>query len=90
VPAAGSELATSPPEVVIRYSEAVEPKFSTLVVQDAKGHRVDKADLHLAGDNTHLAVSLPKLAPGVYKVVWHATSVDTHRTQGSYSFTVTQ
>jgi copper resistance protein C len=28
------------------------------------------------------------LAPGVYQVQWHVISVDTHRTQGNFSFTV--
>jgi methionine-rich copper-binding protein CopC len=32
-------------------------------------------------------VSAP-LKPGVYTVHWHAVSVDTHRTQGSFQFTV--
>ena len=28
------------------------------------------------------------LPPGVYTVNWHAVSVDTHHTQGSFNFTV--
>jgi methionine-rich copper-binding protein CopC len=28
------------------------------------------------------------LAAGTYKVIWHATDADTHKTQGSYRFTV--
>ncbi|MGU7670331.1 copper resistance protein CopC [Escherichia coli] len=28
------------------------------------------------------------LAPGDYKVDWHAVSDDTHRVKGSYSFSV--
>jgi methionine-rich copper-binding protein CopC len=28
------------------------------------------------------------LKPGSYTVTWHVLSVDTHRTEGSYSFTV--
>jgi methionine-rich copper-binding protein CopC len=31
---------------------------------------------------------MKKLGPGVYDVNWHAVSVDTHHTQGSFSFTV--
>ena len=41
-------------------------------------------------DDKVLVVKIAKpLAPGVYKVTWHATSVDTHHTQGDFSFTVT-
>jgi copper resistance protein C len=36
-----------------------------------------------------LVVKVAKtLAPGVYIVNWHAVSVDTHHTQGSFEFTV--
>jgi copper resistance protein C len=33
-------------------------------------------------------VTLPKLPPGTYTVNWHVTSVDTHKTEGNYTFTV--
>jgi len=29
------------------------------------------------------------LKPGTYLVSWHVVSVDTHRTSGTYKFTVT-
>jgi methionine-rich copper-binding protein CopC len=35
-----------------------------------------------------LQISLKALPPGTYKVRWHVLSVDTHKTEGSYSFTV--
>ena len=35
-----------------------------------------------------LQVSLPKLAPGQYRVVWRALSVDTHVTEGDFTFDV--
>ena len=65
-------------------------QFSTIEVQNAQGVRVDKADPHLVdGDQTKLAVSLPKLPAGEYTVIWHATSVDTHKTEGRFNFSVT-
>jgi len=33
-----------------------------------------------------LTVSLPKLKPGKYKVVWRVVSVDTHVTTGNFTF----
>jgi copper resistance protein C len=33
-------------------------------------------------------VDLPRLPPGTYTVVWHVTSVDTHKTEGRFDFTV--
>jgi copper resistance protein C len=87
-PAVGSEIPASPPAVVITYTEGVEPHFSQIEVHDAAGARVDKADVHTDGDITRLAVSLPQLPPGTYTVIWHVTSVDTHKTEGQFTFTV--
>ena len=44
---------------------------------------------NLRSDKKQLVVALPKpLGDGVYKVTWHAVGDDTHRVQGSYSFTI--
>ena len=39
-------------------------------------------------DGTELRVPLKTLPPGTYTVRWRVLSVDTHRTQGSFSFSV--
>lgn len=87
-PAVGSSVAQAPSQVVIGFTEGVEPRFSTIVVQDAHGARVDTGAAHTVGDDTHLAVALKPLPPGTYSVVWHATSTDTHKTQGKFTFSV--
>jgi len=91
VPAANAVLTKAPSEVAIDFSEGLEAKFSSIEVQDAQGKRVDKNDVHTAAtDNKHLEVSLPQLAPGTYKVTWHATATDTHKTQGNFDFTISK
>ena len=41
------------------------------------------------GHQNVLIVPIAKpLSPGVYTVKWHAVSVDTHHTQGTFEFTV--
>ena len=88
-PAVGSTVATAPTEVAIEFTEGVEPAFSTIAVSDAAGARVDSGSPKSApGDDKRLTVGLKPLKPGSYKVEWHATSVDTHKTQGSFSFSV--
>ena len=88
-PPVGSEIPVSPPAVIITYTQGVEPDFSTIEVDNAQGTRVDRGDLHLVGgDQTKLAVSLPKLPAGRYTVIWHVTSVDTHKTEGRFNFSV--
>ncbi len=88
-PAVGGTVRSAPTQVDLMFSEAVEPRFSTVVVTDVAGAKVDKGDLHVvAGDGKHLVVSVGALKPGAYIVNWHATSVDTHKTEGSFTFTV--
>ena len=88
-PAVGGTVQASPPEVAITFTEGVEPRFSTIEVQDAAGQRVDRNDAHTApADNKVFSVGLPQLAPGTYTVVWHATAVDTHKTEGTFQFTI--
>lgn len=71
-------------------TEGVEPLFSTIVVHGANGATNATGKPHVAPDsNRRLIVELPKLTPGTYTVNWHVTSVDTHKTEGKYTFTVT-
>jgi methionine-rich copper-binding protein CopC len=86
-----SQSATPPAAVTITFTENVEPDFSMIKVRNAQGVRVDKANPHLIGDHRNeLAVNVPKLPPGEYAVTWHATSVDTHKTEGRFEFSVTR
>ena len=86
-PPVGGTVQEAPAQVAIDYSESVEPRFSTITVRDAKGARVDTGDVHVApGNDRELIVGLKPLPARRYQVTWHATSTDTHKTQGSYSF----
>jgi copper resistance protein C len=87
-PAVGSTVRQAPREVVIDFTEAVEPMFSTIAVTDNAGVRVDTGRAHLDGGRRRLAVALKPLRPGTYKVTWHTTATDTHKTEGSFTFTV--
>jgi copper resistance protein C len=88
-PRSGSKLAVPPSAVTITYTEDVEPALSTIEVLDVQGTRVDKSDPHLVGNgNRQLSVSLLRLPPGRYSVIWHVTSVDTHKTEGQFNFSV--
>lgn len=88
-PPAGAVVQTAPSEVVIDFTEALEPKFSSIEVSDSAGTPVDKHDAHTApGNANRLIVDLQQLPPGIYTVKWHATATDTHKTSGTYKFTV--
>jgi copper resistance protein C len=88
-PAAGSTVQTSPAEVKIRFTEKIEPFFSSIQVFDASKKEVDKRDVHLdRSDRALLHVSLPQLGAGTYTVAWRIVSVDAHVTNGSFTFRV--
>jgi copper resistance protein C len=87
-PAVGATVA-APKEISIWFTEQVEPAFSAIEVTDAAGNRVDRGGTHPDPANRMLLhVALKPLTPGAYKVKWHVVSVDTHRTQGDFGFTV--
>jgi methionine-rich copper-binding protein CopC len=86
-PAADSTVA-APAEVVLRFTQALEGSFSAVEVRDTTGARVDDGAPRLLADGGGLAIGVRPLPPGRYQVIWHATSVDTHRTEGSFVFTV--
>jgi methionine-rich copper-binding protein CopC len=88
-PRVGSTVHPPPAELKLWFTQELEPAFSTATVLDAAGKRVDKADTRVdSADPSLLRVSLESLAPGVYKVIWRAVSVDTHVTEGDFVFRV--
>jgi methionine-rich copper-binding protein CopC len=88
-PSVGSTLRAAPRQIRLWFTEEIEPAFSTIEVLNAAGQRVDEGSSRVDPNNaTILGVALKPLPPGTYKVIWHVVSVDTHPTDGSFSFTV--
>ena len=89
-PGVGSTVTAAPRAIEIDFTEGVVPKFCGIVVKSAAGKAValGKPANGGAGAASLVVPVEGSLAPGVYTVAWHAVSVDTHRTQGSFRFTV--
>lgn len=89
-PAVGGTVKSSPSEVRLWFTESVEAGFSRLQVFDATGKEVSGKDARVDPKNPReLSVRLSGvLSAGTYKVVWRAVSVDTHVTQGDFTFRV--
>jgi methionine-rich copper-binding protein CopC len=85
-PRVGSTVKASPTEVKLWFTQDLEPAFSTLRVVDKDGKEIDRKDKKV--DGSTMRVSLPPLAPGKYRVQWRALSVDTHVTDGDFTFIV--
>ena len=88
-PRVGSTVHGAPGEVRVWFTEELEPAFSTLRVLDKDGKQVDRRDKKIdPRERMQMSVSLPPLAPGTYRVQWRALSVDTHVTEGDFTFVV--
>jgi methionine-rich copper-binding protein CopC len=88
-PAAGGTVQAAPTEVMLRFSEKLEPKFSSVVVRDSAGKQVSKGEATVdKTDRMVIRASLQPLEPGVYKVEWRAMSADTHKINGDFTFKV--
>ena len=87
-PRVGNKVATPPRQVTLWFTQKLEPAFSTITVTDSAGKRVDTGNAHVSGDQ--ISVSLRPGGSGTYHVMWRVLSVDTHTTDGSFTFEVGQ
>ena len=85
-PLVGSTVPAAPHEVVMTFTQNLEAAFSTAQVTDSGGARVDQGKAQVSGNT--MTVGLKAIGPGSYKVHWHALSVDTHSTEGTFTFHV--
>jgi len=85
-PLVGSTVASAPAEVVLTFTQNLEASFSTVQVTGPGGARVDQGRASVSGNT--MRVGIKSAGPGSYRVQWHALSVDTHKTEGSFSFHV--
>ncbi len=87
-PEPDSVLNTSPGKVSITFLGSVEPAFSKIEVYDEKGNRVSKKTTFSDNDTT-MEVELEKnLPPGVYTVKWKCVSIDGHKQNKEFRFTI--
>jgi methionine-rich copper-binding protein CopC len=85
-PLVGSTVGSAPREVSLTFTQNLETAFSSVQVTDSNGARVDQGKPQISGNT--MRVGLKSLSPGTYRVRWHALSVDTHKTEGSFTFSV--
>jgi methionine-rich copper-binding protein CopC len=88
-PRVGSTVKAAPSQVRVWFTEALEPAFSTLEVVNQSGDRVDRGPARVdAASPALLQVPLKPLGPGTYRVKWRVLSVDTHVTEGDFTFRI--
>jgi copper resistance protein C len=79
-----------PSEIRLTFSEGVEPRFTKVSLTGQGGAAVPLGAAKTEPNNQAVLIApiTKPLAAGVYTVHWHAVSVDTHHTQGTFEFTV--
>ena len=88
-PAVGSSVPASPPVVALWFTQNLEPAFSGVTVMNEAGQRVDLGNARIPdGSPAELQIGLKPLAPGTYLVSWHVISIDTHPTEGTFTFEI--
>jgi copper resistance protein C len=85
-PRVGNKVATPPGQVTLWFTQKLEQAFSTITVTNAAGQRVDSGKTRVSG--SQMSVSLRPGGAGTYHVNWHVLSVDTHTTEGNFTFQV--
>lgn len=87
-PAVGGSVASSPSAIELHFSEGVEARYSQVSVSGPGGAVAVSRPANGGGKSTLVVKPGQPLKPGRYRVHWSVLSVDTHRTEGSFSFSV--
>ena len=85
-PRVGNKVGNPPREVTLWFTQKLEAAFSSITVTGPSGQRVDAGKARVSGDQ--MSVSLKGGGAGTYHVNWRVLSVDTHTTDGSFTFQV--
>jgi len=89
VPTIGGAVAASPPEIRLFFTEAIEPRVSGIELTTIDGQPVKTGPATVEpGDLMQYVLPVPPLPSSRYKVTWHVVSVDTHQTQGEFTFEI--
>jgi len=88
-PGVGMTVSGSPSELTLSFTQGVVVAFSSVTVSGSGGAVPASKPVNDPSNQQIIHVRLGHaLKPGSYTVTWHVLSVDTHRTEGSYHFTV--
>lgn len=84
-PKADSTVSKAPAAITLTFTQQLEAAFSAADVTGPAGNKVGQSST-VAGNR--IEVKVGPLPQGTYTVKWHVMSVDSHKTEGTYQFTV--
>lgn len=89
-PGSRDTLSHSPSLITLKFNEGVEPRFSSVTLETAKGAKVPLGALRLSvNDPTQIELAVPQpLGSGTYTVRYRVLSKDGHVVEYGYQFRV--
>src|SRR6266850_409636 len=87
-PSAGQKVSSPPAEVTINFDAPIEKLFAKLEVTGADGKNETAGAPQISDDGRHMSIKVASLKPGYYTVKWAVVGIDTHHTEGSYTFSI--
>ena len=88
-PRVGNTVKGPPRTVALWFTQNLESTFSDIAVLDSNGAQMNAGKASVdANDRKQLRVPVKVLPAGTYTVKWHVLSVDTHTTEGNFTFHV--
>ncbi|MEP7762836.1 copper resistance CopC family protein [Sanguibacter sp. 25GB23B1] len=85
-PADGAELATSPAQITLTFTDEIQPVGGQVLLVDSAGTQVAAGVPTV--DGVTAAFVVPTLANGPYSVTWRVVSSDGHPIDGTFGFSV--
>jgi methionine-rich copper-binding protein CopC len=87
-PADGTTVTGTPDEIVLNFSETLNPTKSSIILLDSAGKQVAKAGVDPT-DDTVMRLTPPTLDAGAYEIDWTSVALDGDLLRGKVHFTVT-
>ena len=87
-PKEGAVLTASPSEIRMKFTETLEPAFTSVKLIGPAGQEVAPKEKVRVEDGKTVVLTLPTLAPGAYKAQWMSAGHDGHHIHGELTFTV--
>ena len=87
-PKNGATLTAPPSEIRLKFSEPLEPTFTSVKLVGPSGQEVATTEKARVEDGKTVVQPLPTLAPGAYKAQWMSVGHDGHPIHGELTFTV--
>ena len=86
-PAAGSTVTGTPDEIVLTFTETLNPTKSSIILLDSAGKELGRAGVDPA-DDTVMRLTPPTLEPGAYEIDWTSVALDNDLLRNKVKFTV--